>query len=86
MEERIRGLGNSLQFPTIQQSETLTRRACLQLEPSRSSSPNHQNGTREATVLCRAVLIAHGKHVRKTASFRISWAQGKNYSMWEALT
>lgn len=37
-------------------------------------------------MLCRGVLIARGKHVRKTVSFRINWAQGKNYSMWEALT
>lgn len=50
-----------------------------------SDSPNHNNSTREATVLCRGVLIAYGKHVRKTVSFGISWTQGKNYSMWEAV-
>lgn len=67
--------------------ETLTKRVCLQLEPSGSLSDslNHHYSTREATALCRGVPIAQGKHVRKTVPSRIDWAQGENNSVWEAL-
>lgn len=63
----------------------MLQRICLQLEPSRSllDSLSHHYGTREATVLCRGVPIAQGKHVRKTVPSRTNWAQGKNNSMRE---